>query len=73
MGSTERKGINVMQQDHALAELKEELSLNPNNKSLSLTIQYLEACSKIFEQGLLSRDKIKPGDTHILDLVGWLC
>ena len=58
------KASKVMQQDHVLAELKEKLSLKPNNKSLSLTIQYLEACSKIFEQSLLSHDKVKPGDTH---------
>ena len=56
----------VMQQSHALAELKEELSLHPNNKSLSLTIQYLEARNKLFEQDLLSHGKIKSGQTQIL-------
>lgn len=61
------KASKVMQQDHALAELKEELSLHPNNKSLSLTIQYLEACNKLFEQGLLSHGTIKSGQTQILD------
>ena len=61
------KASKIMQQNHVLAELKEHLYLNPDNKSLSLTIQYLEACSKIFEEGLLSHDKIQSGDTHILE------
>ena len=60
------KASKVMQQDHTLAELKEELSLHPN-KSLSLAIQYLEACNRLFEQVMLSHGPIKPGQTQILN------
>ena len=40
----------MMQQDHALAELEEEVSLHPNNKSLSITIQYHVSCD--FKAGI---------------------
>ena len=73
------KASKIMQQDHVLAELKEFMVSRPNDMSLSLTIQYLECCNKLFEQGLLSHDKVKEDDLHVLNtmedsfyfLTGW--
>ena len=52
------KAAKIMQQPHVLAELKEHSDRNRNDRSLLNTIQYLEACNKFFESGLLSHDKI---------------
>ena len=73
------KASKVMQQDHVLAELKEFMASRPNDTSLSLTVQYLECCNKMFEQGLLTHDKNKVDDLHVLEsieygfyfLMGW--
>ena len=62
-----------------MAELKEFMESRTNDTSLSLTVQYLEWCNKLFEQGLLSHDKIKADDLHVLNvmeqgfyfLMGW--
>lgn len=58
-----------MQQEHVIAEIKEHVNVNnPGNKSsLNLTIQYLDACNKIFEHGLLSHTPIKNEDSPILN------
>ena len=50
------KASKIMQQDHVLAELKEFMESRPNDTSPSLTVQYLECCNMLFEQGLLSHD-----------------
>jgi len=38
--------------------------------SVKLTLQYLEACNKIFEKGLLSHDKICDVDSKVLNSIG---
>ena len=47
----------IMQQSHILAELKEYFENHRNDKKLMNTIQYLDACNKLFERGLLSLEK----------------
>ena len=60
------KAAKIMQQDHVLAELKEYQATNQNDRPVYYTIQYLDACNKLFEQGLLSHKKIKVRDQEIL-------
>ena len=45
-----------MQQDHVLAELKEHQATTQNDRHVHCTIQYLDACNKLFEQGTRSRN-----------------
>ena len=73
------KAAKIMQQSHVIAELKEYSDSHSNDRSLSNTIQYLEACSKLFENGLLSHDKISLGHRDVIEsmengfmfFVGW--
>ena len=62
------KASKIMQQDHVISEIKEYISTtNPNNKcSLELTVQYLQACNKMFENGILSHTAIKNADSVVL-------
>ena len=51
-----------------------------DSSSTKLTLSYLEACSKIFEEGLLSHDKVKMPDCQVIKNIedgfnfftGWL-
>ena len=61
------KAAKIMQQPHVLAELKEHSDRNRNDRSLLNTIQYLEACNKLFERGLLSHDKISLDNREVLE------
>ena len=68
-----------MQQNHVLAQLKEYFETHRNDKRLMNTIQYLDACNKLFERGLLSHEKISVGQRNVIELmedgfwflVGW--
>ena len=62
------KASKIMQQDHVISEIKEFIhTANPHNKcSVELTIQYLQACNKMFENGILSHTAIKNTDSIIL-------
>jgi len=55
-----------------LSELHHYLTTDPapnDATSVKLTLKYLEACSKIFEKGLLSHDKICDLDSEVLHSV----
>ena len=45
------KAAKIMQQNHVLAELKEYFENHKKDKRLMNTIQYLDACNKLFERG----------------------
>ena len=62
------KASKVMQQNHVIAELKEYIhTASPLVKSsLDLTVQYLQACNKMFENGILSHTPIKSTDSTVL-------
>ena len=61
------KASKTMQQDHVISEIKEFIQTNPNDKcSLELTVQYLQACNKMFENGILSHTAIKSADSVVL-------
>ena len=51
------KAGKIMQRPDVLAEMKELLSTDTNDSHFSNTIQYLEACNKLFENGFLSHYK----------------
>ena len=73
------KAAKIMQQPHVLAEMKEHLSTNDNDSHLCNTIQYLEACNKLFENGFLSHHKITLRDRSVIEsldegfwfFIGW--
>ena len=73
------KAAKIMQQNHVLADLKEYFENHKNDKRLMNTIQYLDACNKLFERGLLSHEKISVGQRNVIELmedgfwffVGW--
>ena len=57
------------QQEHVIAELKEYMTTTPPPPyadNVALTVQYLEACNKIFERGILGHVRIWSGDSAIL-------
>ena len=52
-----------------LSELHQYITKDPppdDADSVKLTLQYLEACKKIFEKGFLSHDKICDVDSPVL-------
>ena len=61
------KAAKIMQESHVISELKEYSDSHRNDRSLLSTIQYLEACSKNFENGLLSHDKISLGHRDVIE------
>ena len=62
------KASKIMQQEHVIAEINEFIAINnPRSRSsLNLTVQFLKACNKMFEHGLLSHTPIKNLDSPIL-------
>ncbi|XP_065905179.1 uncharacterized protein [Dysidea avara] len=59
----------IMQQELVMSELHHYLTSDPapdDVASVKYTLQYLEACNKIFEKGLLSHDKICDVDSKVL-------
>ena len=52
-----------------IAELKEHMTTippPPYAANVALTVQYLEACNKMFERGILGHVRIWSGDSTIL-------
>ena len=66
MDSSQCKGSKDYAATTCLAELKEHLSTHANDNHLSNTIQHLEACNKLFENGFLSHNKITSQDRSVI-------
>eukprot|EP00112_Aurelia_sp_Birch-Aquarium-sp1_P024791 Seg7991.1 transcript_id=Seg7991.1/GoldUCD/mRNA.D3Y31 product="hypothetical protein" protein_id=Seg7991.1/GoldUCD/D3Y31 len=63
----------IMQQDNVLIELYNHTiqngEKNNDKEETALVWDYLVACNKIFERGLLSHDKITTDDLHVIENV----
>lgn len=62
-------GILSLQQQNVLSELYHYVHQTPTPEdsfSAMTTLSYLEACNKIFEQGLLSHEKVSSSDHQVI-------
>ena len=62
--------IFILQQEHVITELKEYATATPlpsDTKEVLLVVDYLEACNKIFERGLLAHVRIPSYPNQILE------
>ncbi|XP_065907460.1 uncharacterized protein [Dysidea avara] len=56
----------IMQQEQVLGELFDYTQQHQDANQVKYTMKYLEACSKIFENGLLSHDRVTDVNSAIL-------
>ena len=64
--------IFIMQQEQVLTELHSYVTQNPpptDAPSARCTLKYLTSCNLLFEQGLLSHDRVHAKDIKVIENV----
>ena len=60
----------IIQQEHVMTELQSYITQNPppaDTPSVRCTLKYLTACNMLFEQGLLSHDRVHVKDVKVIE------